>query len=105
MRTNALKEFREFTQNKPEILCATVSYQSINDEHPLIADLPVCAALDITNKFYDTLSSITYDDGFGCQELFGTIWFKDESWAERAEYDGSEWWKHHCHPDIPENLQ
>lgn len=105
MRTNALKEFREFTHGKPEVLCATVSYQSINDERAIIADLPVSAALDITNRFYDILSSITYDNGFGRQELLGTIWFCDESWAERAEYDGSEWWEYHSSPEIPEKLQ
>lgn len=42
----------------------------------------------------------TYNDGFGGQELFGTIWFKDGSWATRAEYDGSEWWEHQTRPEI-----
>jgi len=45
-----------------------------------------------------------YDDGYGTQELFGTIWLTDESWLTREEYDGSEWWKHNKRPDIPNEL-
>jgi len=46
-----------------------------------------------------------YDNGFGGQELYGTIWFTDGTWAERGEYDGSEWWEHHKKPNIPIYLQ
>ena len=45
-----------------------------------------------------------YDDGYGGQELFGTIWYKDGTWSTRGEYDGSEWWDYHSVPEIPENL-
>ena len=45
-----------------------------------------------------------YNDGFGTQELFGIVWLKDGTWLERAEYDGSEWWKHKEQPEIPEIL-
>ena len=41
-----------------------------------------------------------YDNGFGGQELYGTIWLKDGTWCTRGEYDGSEWWEHHERPDI-----
>ena len=34
----------------------------------------------------------TYDDGYGTQEVEGTIMFKDGTWMERREYDGAEWW-------------
>lgn len=44
-------------------------------------------------SFLETLASIDYDNGYGCQELFGTIVFKDNTWLERGEYDGSEWWE------------
>jgi len=46
-----------------------------------------------------------YDSGYGEQNLYGTIWFKDRTWAERGEYDGSEWWEHKEYPEIPEKLQ
>jgi hypothetical protein len=45
-----------------------------------------------------------YDSGYGSQELFGIVWFEDGSWAERDEYDGSEWWQRYSCPQIPENL-
>ena len=46
-------------------------------------------------KFLETLAAIDYDEGYGSQELFGTIVFKDNTWLERGEYDGSEWWERH----------
>ena len=44
-------------------------------------------------KFLETLKSINYYSGYGIQELYGVIAFKDGSWLERGEYDGSEWWE------------
>lgn len=35
-----------------------------------------------------------YDRGFGSQELEGVVVFKDHTWLERHEYDGSEWWEY-----------
>ena len=54
-------------------------------------------------KFLNDLD-FEYDSGYGGQELFGTVWFKDDTWAERGEYDGSEWWEINSLPDIPKNL-
>ena len=45
-----------------------------------------------------------YDAGYGSQELYGTIWYKDGTWSTRGEYDGSEWWDYHCVPEIPVKL-
>jgi len=45
-----------------------------------------------------------YDNGYGGQNLFGIVWFTDGTWAERGEYDGSEWWEHRKCPEIPEEL-
>jgi hypothetical protein len=42
-----------------------------------------------------------YDSGFGGQELFGTIWYKDGAWSSRCEYDGSEWWEYNKCPELP----
>lgn len=44
---------------------------------------------------------VEYDNGFGVQELYGTVWFKDGTWAEREEYDGSEWWDIKVRPALP----
>lgn len=46
-----------------------------------------------------------YDDGFGSQHLFGVVWFKDGSWLERYEYDGSEGWVLKRTPDVPQVLR
>jgi hypothetical protein len=42
-----------------------------------------------------------YDNGFGGQELEGTIWYEGGTWSERGEYDGSEWWEHRKCPECP----
>lgn len=44
-----------------------------------------------------------YDSGYGCQEAAADliIMFKDGSWLEREEYDGSEWWIHREIPKMP----
>jgi hypothetical protein len=55
------------------------------------------------NSFLESLD-FTYGDGYGSQELYGTIWFENGYWAEREEYDGSEWWELRAYPTIPEEL-
>jgi hypothetical protein len=45
-----------------------------------------------------------YDNGYGGQELFGTVWCEDGVWYERGEHDGSEWWKRHKYPEPPTEL-
>lgn len=53
-------------------------------------------------EFLNTLKSIDYDEGYGSQELFGIIVFKDGSWMDRYEYDGSEHWVHNKCPEEPD---
>lgn len=55
-------------------------------------------------RFLDGLQ-FNYDDGFGSQHLFGVVWFKDGSWLEREEYDGSEGWVLKRTPDVPQVLR
>jgi len=45
-----------------------------------------------------------YNNGYGSQKFFGTVWLKDGSWLGRGEYDGSEWWEHFKTPEIPEEI-
>jgi hypothetical protein len=56
------------------------------------------------DAFLDSLD-FEYENGYGCQELFGTVWLNDGTWLERGEYDGSEWWEHRVCPEIPETLK
>lgn len=43
---------------------------------------------------------ILYYSGYGTQEIYGVVVFKDNSWLERREYDGSEWWSHKVLPQF-----
>lgn len=43
---------------------------------------------------------IMYDNGYGMQEIEGFIVFNDNTWLERAEYDGSEWWDYKTCPQL-----
>ena len=46
-----------------------------------------------------------YDDGYGCQELFGTVLLKDGVWMTRGEYDGSEWWELNIPPKVEDIIK
>ena len=46
-----------------------------------------------------------YDSGYGGQNLYGTIWYKDGTWSNRDEYDGSEWWAYRKCPELPEGAK
>nr|DAD71123.1 MAG TPA: hypothetical protein [Podoviridae sp. ctiuS14] len=52
--------------------------------------------------FLDSLPerAVNYDSGYGSQEWFGWISFKDGTWIERIEYDGSEWWESREQPSL-----
>lgn len=89
---NAKKEFLSFTKNN-KIKCAQIEGM----------DLKVGFTTEEYNKFINNLD-FEYNAGYGGQELYGTIWFTDGTWATRGEYDGSEWWEIHQLPEIPEEL-
>lgn len=94
---SAKTEFLEFIKDKPKIKCCEIStdYKTFN--------LPCNYSKGDFNCFLNLLN-FKYDSGYGGQELFGTIWFIDDTWADRGEYDGAEWWQYQKCPDIPEVL-
>jgi hypothetical protein len=101
--TNAKQEFSNMVRDNV-VLCASISYRDcweheIGSEHIL----PVKYTEEQYNTFVESLD-FNYDSGFGGQELFGTVWFKDGTWADRGEYDGSEWWEYHVCPIVPKSL-
>jgi hypothetical protein len=102
--SNAKEEFLRHINNR-EVLCASISYEDCwNKEIPMrIHNLKVGYTQEQYNEFINSLD-FTYDSGYGGQELFGTIWYKDGTWSERGEYDGSEWWEYHICPSIPKSL-
>jgi hypothetical protein len=93
---NAAIEFTNFV-GKKNVLCAFL-YTGEK-----IFRLKRCYTQKTYEKFLKRLN-FDYDDGYGGQELFGTIWFEDDTWAVRGEYDGSEWWEHIVRPELPKGL-
>lgn len=44
-------------------------------------------------NFFD-IANIIYDEGFGGQRIpYDLVIVGEDWWLERAEYDGSEWWR------------
>ncbi len=67
--------------------------------------IPINSTQEEIDEVYNTMSLTPYDNSYGTQELFGTVWMNNGDWLERHEYDGSEWWEYKTCPDIPEYLQ
>ena len=112
---NARQEFIEHVnrvldyigRGKHDVKCASVSYEEpysdkVYDE-VYIASLPVDWTEDEFDLFLNKLN-FNYFEGYGCQEVYGIIWYTDGSWSVREEYDGSEWWLHNFLPEIPKRL-
>ena len=81
-----------------------VAFVSIIFNKNIINDIIVIKGENIfviKGKLEEVLSLLDfeYDNGYGGQELFGYIWYTDETWSERGEYDGSEWWEYKKRPD------
>jgi hypothetical protein len=102
--TNAKTEFLELMNkvNAPP-MCAVIYEGDPDDKDARGYSLTVGYG---HNEFDSFLKAIDfkYDAGYGGQELFGTIWFADGTWAERGECDGREWWEYKECPEIPKFL-
>jgi hypothetical protein len=102
--TNVKAEFLEHTKNL-EVKCALLNLDK--DYFEDVFQKTFKLSLGYSQKEFDNFIlslNFMYDSGYGGQELFGTIWYKDGSWSDRAEYDGSEWWEHQTCPEIPAEL-
>ena len=113
---NAQRELIHFLESENSIsdeplvlLCAEVTYEDsdLPYEHPQ-KEVKFALKQGYTPAQYeDFLNQLDfkYDDGYGTQEVFGTLWFTNGTWAIRYEYDGSEWWKLVEKPPIPDSLK
>ena len=110
---NAKKELLDLLiNNNLTIKCANIETQSdqydFNTEEYVSCgrkcNLKVNYTPEEYNSFIESLD-FEYYDGYGGQELFGTVWLTDGTWLGRNEYDGSEWWSHYFLPTIPNYLQ
>jgi len=97
---NAKQEFETIVRDKI-VKCAIIYYTPWDQKTTISLSLDWSA-----NDYLEFLSKLdfSYDDGYGSQELFGNIWFTDGTWAERYEYDGSEYWEIKQCPKIPTEL-
>lgn len=101
--TNAKQEFIDATENL-EVLCASLSNDYWSNGTGTYWKLKVGYSAAEYEAFLNSLD-FSYDSGYGGQELFGVIWYKDGTWSERGEYDGSEWWEHRQVPPVPDTLK
>ncbi len=101
---NAKLEFLETIKGK-SVLCADIFVRATEDDEDSARSilLPCGYTEENMEQCLDNLD-FEYDDGYGCQMLHGVIWFTDDTWAERDEYDGSEWWRIVTEPEIPDYL-
>lgn len=94
MTTNAKLEFiKEVVDSGRTVKCAFVECMG------KIYILKVSHTKEEYEAFLGSLG-FEYDSGWGCQELYGCIWYTDGTWSSRGEYDGSEWWRFNCVPTI-----
>jgi hypothetical protein len=108
---NAKEEFLDMCKGKT-VSCATIVHEYWTEgmlspasvQRRTKADLKCNYTPEDFKEFLKYLD-FQYDRGHGLQEIFGTVWFEDSTWATRGEYDGSEWWEVHEIPEIPDHLK
>ena len=103
---NARIEFEKFV-GTAEVKCAGITYSNLCDWYGVVKGPLLLKVGYTTDEYQSFLASLNfnYDEGSGCEELYGTIWFNDGTWATRGEYGDSEWWEHHECPEIPSELR
>ena len=102
---NAKKEFISAVENKSAVKCVKIIFGDIYD--PEDAQMSLTLKVGYTQEEFKSFLNeldLNYDNGYGGQFLFGTIWLEDGTWFTRGEYDGSEWWEYHSCPKIPDSL-
>ena len=95
---NAKQEFLEIIKGK-EVVCAKIGGDR---EHFGNEVKWATLGIEYTKEGFDDFCeklNFEYDEGYGSQELFGLILFKD-CYADRYEYDGSECWQVHKMPTV-----
>lgn len=106
---NAKEELIEILKDKARVKCATIKKGRPYSSYDEISVFTLKCNYNGKEyeDFLESLNFLYYDgyDGYGGQELDGTVWLEDNTWLERGEYDGSEWWNHKVLPEIPEELK
>lgn len=103
MKITAKEELLIILQGKCKVKCAEIFTGDFYEEDRVITILKCNYSEEEYLYFLNSLDFL-YDNDYGGQELFGIVWLEDNTWLERGEYDGSEWWEYKEVPKIPENL-
>lgn len=101
---NARNEFLDFIDGKPQVVAALIRALNKDDRY---SENQVVLKLGYSPEDYDNFLAnlnFEYDDGYGLQYVYGTIWFAGGTWADRWEYDGSEGWEYHQCPTMPDEV-
>ena len=90
---NAKQEFLDHINEQcvggRTVRCAKISIH--NAKNNVYSILPVGYTPEDQESFLEEIN-LDYNDGYGGQNLYGTIWYDDGvTWSQRGEYDGREW--------------
>jgi hypothetical protein len=94
---NAKQELLSHIENK-EVKAAKITYDTHHENREFI--LYKGYTNEELQRFLNNLD-FRYDNGYGTQYIYGSIWYEDGTWSKRHEYDGSECWEHVTCPPIP----
>lgn len=101
---NAKLEFIRTVKGLCVIACHITTGNSWDDNDNGLFSLKTEYTSEEYSNFLESLD-FEYDEGYGSQNLHGTIWCTENIWFTRGEYDGSEWWKINQYPDIDDSLR
>jgi hypothetical protein len=90
---------------KKEIGIKEVDWLSITVCNKETNNIPISVTSDKVDEVYEKFKYTVYDSGCGMQEVVGTVVFKDGTWLERQECNGSEWWEHKVCPKKEDYLE
>lgn len=105
--TNAKEEFLRHVSTK-DVLCCEITvgdYHETNEDEERNTFRLTTGFTKEDMDFFLKQLDFMYDSGYGSQFLFGTIWYKNGTWSDRYEYDGSESWDFKSCPKIPDRLK
>jgi len=89
---NAKDEFIVIIESvDSRVKCAKIEIDSYDTDITLKALLKLEYTKSEYDKFLEKIDVI-YNSDYGTQELFGVIWFENDTWAERNEWGGCESW-------------
>ena len=105
---NAKEELQEvlkpYTEKGLDLVCAEITHEGEWGEDTSKIMLKLGHTKEEVETFYNQLN-FRYNNGYGTQELYGTVWLTYGVWLSRWVYDGSEGWEVNKCPAIPNHLR